>query len=115
MYTVVVSFPLVHDTDTWLLAWTTTPWTLPSNLALCTHPEFEYIKIKDGLTGHTYILLEKCLKILYKNPEKAKYTVLQKYLGKDMKGWEYVPLFDYFVTQVCSMFILHKSIVCDVP
>ncbi|CAG8601089.1 3576_t:CDS:10, partial [Paraglomus occultum] len=97
---IVVSFPLVHDADTWLLAWTTTPWTLPSNLALCTHPEFEYIKIKDISTGHTYILLEKCLKILYKNPEKAKYTVLQKYLGKDMKGWEYIPLFDYFVPQL---------------
>ncbi|RIB13210.1 isoleucyl-tRNA synthetase [Gigaspora rosea] len=94
---IVVSFPLVNEPDVSLLAWTTTPWTLPSNLALCTHPDFEYIKIKDEDSGKNYILLEKCLNTLYKDPKKAKYTILQKILGKDMKGWEYVPLFEYFV------------------
>lgn len=43
---VVVSFPLLTDPEVNLLAWTTTPWTLPSNLALCVHPDFDYIKIK---------------------------------------------------------------------
>ena len=42
---VVVSFPLVTDPSVSLLAWTTTPWTLPSNLALCVHPDFQYVKI----------------------------------------------------------------------
>jgi isoleucyl-tRNA synthetase len=43
---VVVSFPLVSDPTVAFLAWTTTPWTLPSNLGLCVHPDFEYVKIK---------------------------------------------------------------------
>ena len=42
---VTISFPLKSDPNTYLLAWTTTPWTLPSNLALCVHPNFEYTKI----------------------------------------------------------------------
>nr|CAG8638030.1 3562_t:CDS:10 [Entrophospora candida] len=96
---IVVSFPLLDDPNTSLLAWTTTPWTLPSNLALCTNPDFEYIKIKDEGSGHIYILLEKCLNILYKDVKKAKYEVLGKFLGKDMKGWEYKPLFDYYVSK----------------
>ncbi|RHZ86220.1 hypothetical protein Glove_53g30 [Diversispora epigaea] len=96
---IVVSFPLVHEPDVSLLAWTTTPWTLPSNLALCTNPNFEYIKIIDSASGKTYILLEKCLNALYKNPQKAKYVIKEKFLGKDMKGWEYIPLFDYFVSK----------------
>ncbi|CAG8450212.1 9472_t:CDS:10, partial [Racocetra fulgida] len=94
---IVVSFPLVNEPDVLLLAWTTTPWTLPSNLALCTNPNYEYIKIKDEVSGHIYILLEKCLNILYKDPKNAKYVVLEKILGKDMKGWEYIPLFEYYV------------------
>jgi isoleucyl-tRNA synthetase len=48
---VVVSFPLVSDPSVGLLAWTTTPWTLPSNLALCVHPELDYVKIRDKKTG----------------------------------------------------------------
>ena len=48
---VVVSFPLVSDPSVSLLAWTTTPWTLPSNLALCVHPDFQYVKIH----GMSYI------------------------------------------------------------
>lgn len=42
-----ITFPLVSDPDTKLVAWTTTPWTLPSNLALAVNPDFEYVKIKD--------------------------------------------------------------------
>src|ERR1700753_47281 len=44
---VVIAFPLIDDPETSLLAWTTTPWTLPSHLTLCVHPNLEYIKIKD--------------------------------------------------------------------
>ncbi|ORY04507.1 isoleucyl-tRNA synthetase [Basidiobolus meristosporus CBS 931.73] len=96
---VVVSFPLVSDAEVNLIAWTTTPWTLPSNLALCVHPDFDYIKIKDGETGQIYILLEKRLEILYKNPKKAKYEVLEKYKGKDLVGLEYTPLFNYYAEE----------------
>ncbi|KAI9335063.1 isoleucyl-tRNA synthetase [Pilaira anomala] len=93
---IVVGFPLVSDPTTQLLTWTTTPWTLPSNLGVCVHPDFEYIKIRDELTGNHYILMEKRLTILYKDPKKAKFTILEKYKGKDMLGWELVPMFKYF-------------------
>ncbi|CAJ2511060.1 Uu.00g066850.m01.CDS01 [Anthostomella pinea] len=93
---VVVSFPLVTDPKTHLLAWTTTPWTLPSNLGLAMHPEFEYVKIFDEKSGNNYILLEKLLTTLYKDPKKAKFKILKKIKGKDMLGWKYEPLFDYF-------------------
>ncbi|KAG2214264.1 isoleucyl-tRNA synthetase [Mucor mucedo] len=96
---IVVGFPLVSDPTTQLLTWTTTPWTLPSNLAVCVGPEFEYVKIHDELTGNNYILMEKRLTILYKDPKKAKFTILEKYKGKDMAGWEFVPMFDYFAEE----------------
>ncbi|KAK3191813.1 isoleucine--tRNA ligase [Lecanicillium sp. MT-2017a] len=93
---IVVSFPLLDDPNVNLLAWTTTPWTLPSHTGLAAHPEFEYIKIQDGKSGKIYILLEKLLTTLYKDPKKAEFKVLGKILGKDMLGWKYEPLFDYF-------------------
>jgi isoleucyl-tRNA synthetase len=92
----VVSFPLLSDPSVSLLAWTTTPWTLPSNLALCVHPDFLYIKIHDQETDAKYILLESRLSILYKDPKKAKFTILQKMKGSDLKGLKYEPLFDYY-------------------
>ncbi|KAK3314802.1 tRNA synthetases class I-domain-containing protein [Apodospora peruviana] len=93
---VVVSFPLLKDPETSLLAWTTTPWTLPSHTGLAAHPDFEYIKIHDEKSGKNYILLEKLLGTLYKDPKKAKFKVLEKIKGKDMLGWQYEPLFNYF-------------------
>ncbi|KAF2635767.1 hypothetical protein P280DRAFT_553617 [Massarina eburnea CBS 473.64] len=92
---VVVSFPLVNDPTTHLLAWTTTPWTLPSNVALAAHPDFEYVKILDEKSGNHYILLEALLRTLYKDPKKAKFKIAEKIKGKDMIGWKYEPLFDY--------------------
>lgn len=93
---VVVSFPLLNDPQTSLLAWTTTPWTLPSHTGLAAHPDFEYIKIADQASGKNYVLLEALLKTLYKDPKKAKFKILEKFWGKDMIGWQYEPLFDYF-------------------
>ncbi|KAF3796934.1 Isoleucine--tRNA ligase cytoplasmic [Colletotrichum gloeosporioides] len=93
---IVISFPLRDDPETHLLAWTTTPWTLPSHLGLAAHPEFEYIKIQDEKSGKKYIILEKLLNTLYKDPKKAKYKVLEKIRGKEMLGWQYEPPFNYF-------------------
>jgi isoleucyl-tRNA synthetase len=56
---VVVSFPLVSDASVSLLAWTTTPWTLPSNLALCVNPELDYVKIRDKKTDKVSGLLNR--------------------------------------------------------
>jgi isoleucyl-tRNA synthetase len=92
---VVVTFPLVNDPNTCLLAWTTTPWTLPMNVGLCAHPDFEYVKILDEASGKHYVLLEALLRTLYKDPKKAKYKIVEKLKGKDLLGWKYEPLFDY--------------------
>ena len=93
---VVVAFPLLSDTQTCLLAWTTTPWTLPSNIALCAHADYEYVKILDEASAKHYILLETLLKTLYKDPKKAKFKIVERLKGKDMLGWRYEPPFNYF-------------------
>ncbi|EPZ35451.1 Rossmann-like alpha/beta/alpha sandwich fold domain-containing protein, partial [Rozella allomycis CSF55] len=94
---VVVSFPLEGEEDVSVLAWTTTPWTLPSNLALCVNEEYEYVKIRDEESGNKYILLEKCVGILYgEKKNKEKYKVIEKMKGSDLVGRYYKPLFDYF-------------------
>ena len=93
---VVVSFPLLDDPKTSLLAWTTTPWTLPSNTGLCVNPNFEYVKILDKESGNQYILVEKLLGTLYKDPKKAKFTILERIKAPDLRGKRYEPLFDYF-------------------
>ncbi|KAG7893564.1 hypothetical protein KL905_002308 [Ogataea polymorpha] len=93
---VTVGFPLKDDPKTILVAWTTTPWTLPSNIGLCVHPEFEYAKIYDEEKDVTYIMLEGLIKSLYKKPKDAKYKIVGKILGKEMDGWKYEPAFNYF-------------------
>lgn len=91
-----VTFPLVDEPDTSLIAWTTTPWTLPSNLACAVNPAFVYLKIRDEEKGKVYILAEPRLKEVLKQCNIKAHTVLEKLLGKDLVGKRYVPLFDYF-------------------
>eukprot|EP00520_Triparma_pacifica_P017464 CAMPEP_0118664162 /NCGR_PEP_ID=MMETSP0785-20121206/17844_1 /TAXON_ID=91992 /ORGANISM="Bolidomonas pacifica, Strain CCMP 1866" /LENGTH=1166 /DNA_ID=CAMNT_0006558007 /DNA_START=14 /DNA_END=3514 /DNA_ORIENTATION=- len=104
---VVVSFPLTEDPETSFVAWTTTPWTLPSNLALCVNPEFEYLKIKDLATSKQYIVAKARLSQLFpqmkskkwkKAKEKETFEVLATYVGKDLVGKTYTPLFTYFAS-----------------
>jgi isoleucyl-tRNA synthetase len=103
---IVVSFPVVEpaDINASLLIWTTTPWTLPSNLAIAAHPDFEYIKITDEKSGQNYILLESGLSVLYKDPKKAKFKIIDRYRGKDMLGWKYKPIYDYFADEFKDCF-----------
>lgn len=59
---VMVTFPIIDDPENAaFIAWTTTPWTLTSNLALCVHPEFDYVKVKDPASGAVYIVAESRL------------------------------------------------------
>jgi len=74
------------DEDVYFLAWTTTPWTLPSNVALCVNPDEEYSKVKQG--DYTYILASALVETVLKDD----YTVLKNYKGKDLEGIEYEPL-----------------------
>ena len=74
------------DENVYFLAWTTTPWTLPSNVALCVNPDEEYSKVKQG--DYTYILASALVETVLKDD----YTVLKNYKGKDLEGIEYEPL-----------------------
>lgn len=74
------------DEDVYFLAWTTTPWTLPSNVALCVNPDEEYVKVKQG--DYTYILASALVETVLKDD----YTVLENYKGKELEGIEYEPL-----------------------
>lgn len=82
------------------VAWTTTPWTLPSNIALCASPDFQYIIVRDTVTDKHYIMLESGLNVLFKDPKKKdkdKFQVLPlKIKGTDLAGWRYKPMFPYF-------------------
>ena len=79
---------------TYFLAWTTTPWTLPSNLGLCMGPEIDYVKILDKASGDYYIFAEARLGAYYKNPDE--YEIVYRHKGKEFVGAEYEPLFPYF-------------------
>jgi len=82
------------DGKTFFLAWTTTPWTLPSNLGLCMGPEIDYVKILDKPTGDFYIVAESRLHAYYK--DENDYEVVYKKKGADFAGVKYEPLFPYF-------------------
>jgi isoleucyl-tRNA synthetase len=83
-----------RDAPVYFLAWTTTPWTLPSNLALTLGPDIDYALVKDGETSDYYILAETRLSAYYKRP--TDYTILWKKKGKELLGVAYEPLFPYF-------------------
>ena len=87
----------VKAEDAYFLAWTTTPWTLPSNLALCVNPDEVYVKVK-AADGYTYYMAQALIdKVLGKLGDeetgKAAYEVLETYTGKDLEYKEYEPLF----------------------
>ncbi|MBQ2086242.1 MAG: isoleucine--tRNA ligase [Oscillospiraceae bacterium] len=78
------------DDDAYFLAWTTTPWTLPSNVALCVHPELDYVKVK-AADGYTYWLAEGQLESVL----KEGWTVLERVKGRDLERREYEPLYSF--------------------
>ncbi|XP_009365866.2 isoleucine--tRNA ligase, cytoplasmic [Pyrus x bretschneideri] len=120
---IMVTFPIVGDLENAsFVAWTTTPWTLPSNLALCVNANFTYVKVRNNYSGKVYVVAESRLSalptekpkgksIVVENGSKSKtkggagkketvdsssYQVLQKFSGASLVGNKYVPLFDYF-------------------
>ena len=110
---VTVAFPIDDDPDgACLVAWTTTPWTLPSNLALCVNPEFTYLRVRDPATGKVYVVAKERLgEIPGAVPKKKKgkkgategdggqpagFEILEEISGKDLVGKTYTPLFPYF-------------------
>ena len=79
----------VKGEDAYFLAWTTTPWTLPSNVALCVHPEESYVKVENE--GKTYYMAEALVDTVLKGETK----ILEHFVGKDLEYKEYEPLFDF--------------------
>lgn len=93
------------DEDVYFLAWTTTPWTLPSNVALCVNPEEDYVKVKHG--DYTYILASALVETVL----KEDYTVLETYKGKDLEGIEYEPLWGGLNVKSKAWFVVCDSYV----
>ncbi len=106
----------IKGEDAYFLAWTTTPWTLPSNLALCVNPIETYIKVK-AVDGYTYILAEALAdKVLSKlaDEEGAKtYEVLETYKGTDLEYKEYEPLFECAGVAAAKQHKKAHFVVCD--
>ena len=80
--------------ETFALAWTTTPWTLPSNLALTVNPKLTYAYVKDKNDGNTYLLAKDLIEKFYKS--ENEYTITKEVKGKELEGKKYEPLFPYF-------------------
>ncbi|XP_010488354.1 PREDICTED: isoleucine--tRNA ligase, cytoplasmic-like [Camelina sativa] len=111
---IMVTFPVIGDEDNAaFVAWTTTPWTLPSNLALCVNAKFVYLKVRNNNNGKVYVVAESRLSSLPSDKPKAagdtkkakgakpdsaedSYQVLEKFDGASLVGKKYEPLFDYF-------------------
>jgi isoleucyl-tRNA synthetase len=90
---IVVKFKLKHE-DSYLLAWTTTPWTLVSNLALAVHPDEKYVKLRDKNSGELFVVADKLKEKHFK--DETSYEIIESFLGKKLDNLSYEPLFPYF-------------------
>ncbi len=113
--TVIAKFKVQDQEDTYLLAWTTTPWTLPSNVGLVVNPKESYVKVSVG--SEKYILAQALISEVL---GEAEYTVVEEYVGNDLVNTKYEPLFDYadtkgkgyIVCAVSSFFFIFLSPSC---
>lgn len=96
---IFVKFAVKGKKQEFFMAWTTTPWTLPSNVALTINPDVNYVKVKCG--DETYILAEALLDTVL----KEEYEVIEKIKGKELIGIEYEPLFDFAVVAKKAYYI----------
>jgi isoleucyl-tRNA synthetase len=100
---VIITCPFKSDPNICLLAWTTTPWTLPSNLFLAVNPKFEYVQIKVEDEERQYILAEALLNDVAKKLKiEGKFAVVKKMKGSELEGIEYEPLFTEYFEQFHS-------------
>ncbi|MBO7146892.1 MAG: isoleucine--tRNA ligase [Lentisphaeria bacterium] len=89
---ITIRFKVIGEENTYFLAWTTTPWTLPSNMALTAGPDIDYVKVKDG--NEFYYLAKARLSAYYK--KDAMPEIVAEMKGADLNGKQYEPLFPYF-------------------
>ena len=105
----------VKDEDAYILAWTTTPWTLPSNLALCVNPKEDYAKVK-AADGRVYYMACALLDtVLGRLAEEGKdaYEVLATYKGTELEGKEYEPLYQCAADEAAKQRKKAFYVVCD--
>ncbi len=107
---VFVRFPLVDEPNTYLLVWTTTPWTLPGNVAVAAHPDVEYALVTraDGLSDERLILAKELVEKVFGDiPVK----ILKTYKGKALKGKRYAPLFTFLPTDKPAHYVVNADYV----
>lgn len=102
-----VKFALKEE-NAFLLVWTTTPWTLPSNLAIMASKDLEYVKILSKKHNETYILAKARLERYF--PQAQTYDILETFTGDKLKGKKYHPLFDYFKTHPAFYVLLDEGV-----
>lgn len=95
---IYVSFELIHPSDDilekeYIVVWTTTPWTLPSNLALCVNAESDYVKVRLDSNKKIYIVAKNCISNLF--DKNTKFSVLHEFKGSELVGKEYHPMYPY--------------------
>lgn len=106
---IYVRFPLVDESDTSLLVWTTTPWTLPGNVAVAAHPDVEYVLVTVEGLGKEKLILAK--ELLEKTFGDRPYKVLKTMKGKSLKGKKYAPLFTYVPVDKPAHYIVNAEYV----
>jgi isoleucyl-tRNA synthetase len=102
---ITVNFPLKDDPATKLLVWTTTPWTLPSNVVCVVGPDITYLKVRDG--DSVYIIAKDRINAYYK--DSSQYTVIEELKGVELEGIRYIPLFDYFINKSDKFFTVSTA------
>ena len=90
---VTVKFELEEESNTFILAWTTTPWTLPGNVALAINKEFDYVKIENE-SGEKFILAKERVETVLKDKQ---FKILEEFNGEKLIGKKYKPVFDYYL------------------
>ena len=100
-----VRIPLADEKNTYFLVWTTTPWTLPGNVALAVHPDVEYVKVStDGDIDKQYLILAKDLITKVFGDREVK--IEKTYRGKHLKGKKYLPLYTFMPSEKPAHFII---------
>ena len=102
----IAKFKVKNEENTYILAWTTTPWTLPSNVALCVSPKDKYVEIKVS-NGEKYILAEALVSSVIKD----EYEVIRSYIGDELYGTEYEPLYSFAKLDKKAYYVVADSYV----
>ncbi len=103
------TFPGAENLNTYIIIWTTTPWTLPANLAACVGPDIDYCVVKDGDTNDAYIMAKARIPAYYR--KESEYTIVYECKGSELVGTQYEPIFPYYKDNPNSFRVLSDGYV----